>query len=675
MGSLDFSLKPPAARPSRGLGYLRLRVVRMLAALNSLPGYFYNRTNQQILDAACGALAVYVAFQLRFDSDVPLPLQRSMWLWMIGFAAMRPLAMRLTNAYRTVWRYFGLRDCPDFFLSSATPTLFLLVLRLGSGAHHWLLPLPASVLLLEFGFFAFFALGLRVLRRVSLEAARQYTHRPRTLIVGGADALAASARQLLCDAEIQVVGLLTPDQRLHGHCVAAIPVLGSPNDLVDYAIRTRADLILIADAMLPDMAMVIEQASDIGLEARLLPSASNILRGEARASKPLNGEAVFPERRSALLPANSSVAAAFTGRSVLITGAGGSIGSELTRQVSALGIKRLVLLDRDENSLFEIHRQLQEEGCAQEIIPVVGDIRDRPHLELIFSQTAPDVVLHAAAYKHVTMMETNAPEAVLNNLVGTREVLDVALAWDVERFVMISTDKAVHPSCIMGASKRLAELLVQSRAASLDAASPTQCACVRFGNVLGSRGSVVPIFISQIKQGGPVTITDEAMTRYFMTIPEAVHLVLQAATLPARGDVFMLDMGDPVKIVELARKLIELSGLQPGKDIEIKYIGRRPGEKLHEQLCFDGSVVRPTGIEHVFSVGALEVPPSLESVVVELETAARERDHHTVTTRLLEFANLATVDARTVGAGVGQSGGEQKARNAAGPPTAPLAAD
>jgi FlaA1/EpsC-like NDP-sugar epimerase len=200
----------------------------------------------------------------------------------------------------------------------------------------------------------------------------------------------------------------------------------------------------------------------------------------------------------------------------------------------------------------------------------------------------------------------------------------------------------------MGASKRVAELLVQSRAASLDASLATQCACVRFGNVLGSRGSVVPIFISQINQGGPVTITDEEMTRYFMTIPEAVHLVLQAATLASRGDVFMLDMGDPVKIVELARKLIEASGLQPGKDIEIKVIGRRPGEKLHEQLCFDGSVVRPTEIAHIFSVPAHAVPPHLESAVAELERAAMERDSPTVASGLMRIANSATVDVGSV---------------------------
>jgi FlaA1/EpsC-like NDP-sugar epimerase len=647
VSSSQFPLKPPAGGPIRSLGWLRPYLVRMLTILDSLPGYFYNRINQQLLEAACSGVAVYVAFQLRFEGNVPVEIQRSMWMWMIGFAAMRPLAMRLTNAYRTIWRYFGLRDLPHFFLSAATPTLFLLALRVGSGTTRWLNLVPASVLLLEFGLFAFLALGMRALRRVSFEAARQNTSCPRTLIVGSTDTLATAVRQVINDAEVHIVGLLTAQPELHGNWVVGMPVLGSPTDLVDHIMRTRAELILVTDAMLPDLALVIEQATILGTDVRLLPSAHNILRGEARASKPLNPEEVLSSRRAAVVDANNNGTSAFDGRSVLITGAGGSIGSELTRQVSALGVKRLVLLDRDENSLFEINRQLKEAGCTREIVPIVGDIRDRQHLEMIFSQTVPDIVLHAAAYKHVTMMETNAPEAVLNNVVGTREVLDVAVACGVERFVMISTDKAVHPSCIMGASKRIAELLVQSRVASLDGSLATQCACVRFGNVLGSRGSVVPIFVSQISQGGPVTITHEEMTRYFITIPEAVHLVLQAATLPSRGDVFMLDMGDPVEIVKLARKMIEASGLRPGKDIEIKVIGRRPGEKLHEQLCFDGSVVRPTEIAHIFTVQPQEIPPHLESAVAELERAARERDHHAVASRLMEIANFASVDLET----------------------------
>ncbi len=646
--SSAFSLKPSVRGPIQRLGWPRLFVVRMLARLDSLPGYFYNRINQYMLDAACSGLAVYVAFQLRFDGDVPVQIQRSMWMWMIGFAAMRPLAMRLTNAYRTIWRYFGLRDCPHFFLSSAAPTLVLLALRLGSGFTRSLIPVPGSVLLLEFGLFTFLALGMRTLRRVSFEAARQSTPCLRTLVVGSADTLATAVRQVIADAEVQVVGLLTPQLELHGNCVVGMPVLGSSADLVSHISSTGAELILISDATLPDLGLVMEQATNFGIDVRLLPSAQNILRGEARASKSLNLEEVLSPRWAAVVSANNNVPSAFDGRSVLITGAGGSIGSELTRQVSLLDVERLVLLDRDENSLFEIHRQLEEAGCSREIVPIVGDIRDRRHLEMIFSQTTPDIVLHAAAYKHVTMMQINAPEAVLNNVVGTRQVLDVALAARVERFVMISTDKAVHPSCIMGASKRVAELLVQSRAASLDASLATQCACVRFGNVLGSRGSVVPIFISQINQGGPVTITDEEMTRYFMTIPEAVHLVLQAATLASRGDVFMLDMGDPVKIVELARKLIEASGLQPGKDIEIKVIGRRPGEKLHEQLCFDGSIVRPTEMAHIFSARAHAVPPHFESAVAELERAAMERDSHTVASCLMRIANSAKVDVGTV---------------------------
>jgi len=673
--SPEVAREPELRRPTRGLEYLPSPVVRMVATLNSLPGFLYNRINQQLLDATCSSLAVYIAFQLRFDGDVPVEIQRSMWLWVIGFGAMRVLAMRLTDAYRTIWRYFGLRDCPHFFLSAATPTLLLLALRVGAETTHWLNLVPASVLLLELGLFTFLGIGLRALRRISFEAARKETLNPRTLIVGSADSLAAAVRQVISDAEVQVVGLLTPQPGLHGSCVVGMPVLGSPTDLMNHILHTRAELVLVSDATLPDLGSVIEQAAIVNVDVRLLPSARNILRGEARATKPLNLDEISPQRSVAALEGDNAVSSAFKGRTVLITGAGGSIGSELARQVCALDIERLVLLDRDENALFEIHHQLEAAGCTRAVDPMVGDIRDRRHLEMIFSRTAPDIVLHAAAYKHVTMMELNAPEAVLNNVVGTREVLDAALACEVERFVMISTDKAVHPSCIMGASKRIAELLVQSRATSLDASLATQCACVRFGNVLGSRGSVVPIFMSQIDQGGPITITDEEMTRYFMTIPEAVHLVLQAATLPSRGDIFMLDMGDPVAIVELARKLIELSGLQPGKDIEIKFIGRRPGEKLHEQLCFDGSVVRPTELAHVLAVQPHPVPPHLEAVVAELESAAGERDHRAVASLLMEFANPTSLDLLSASSEDDRPGRDHEGLKAAVHPARPVSAD
>jgi FlaA1/EpsC-like NDP-sugar epimerase len=320
------------------------------------------------------------------------------------------------------------------------------------------------------------------------------------------------------------------------------------------------------------------------------------------------------------------VVEAFRDRAVLITGAGGSIGSELSRQVAQLPVRSVILMDQDENSIFEIRNELASKSEVK-LVPLVGDICDRVQLQRLFAKYRPNIVLHAAAYKHVPVMEENRCEAIRNNVIGTKEVAEAAMQFQAERFLLISTDKAVRPASIMGATKRVAELAVQALASN---GHLTRSACVRFGNVLGSRGSVVPIFLRQIESGGPVTITDEHMTRYFMTIPDAVRLVLQASTLGSHGDIFMLDMGDPVKITSLARRLIEASGLRPGIDIEIKRTGMRPGEKLHEQLWSDDATVRPTEFSEVFRVLAQAPPNTFQAQLDELIEVANGRDDNMV---------------------------------------------
>jgi FlaA1/EpsC-like NDP-sugar epimerase len=343
---------------------------------------------------------------------------------------------------------------------------------------------------------------------------------------------------------------------------------------------------------------------------------------------------------------DGEVIPAFRDRTVLITGAAGSIGSELARQVSALPVARLILLDRDENSMFELTRSL--ELAARElpssrplIAPVIGDIRDQELIRHTFTEFQPDIVLHAAAYKHVPMMEANPCEAVLNNVTGTRILIDAAMHFGSERFLLISTDKAVETASVMGATKRLAELLIQQRAkAGLkidDSERRTALASVRFVNVIGSRGSVVPIFRQQIEAGGPVTITDPRMTRFFMPVERAACLLLEAATLPDTGYIYSLETGDPVNIAALARHMIEAAGLSPDKDIAIEITGVRPGEKLSERLHGDAESLVSTrfrGIDRVHSIA----PPTLDpGKLEELESAASRRDGKRVLELLQEL--------------------------------------
>jgi FlaA1/EpsC-like NDP-sugar epimerase len=419
--------------------------------------------------------------------------------------------------------------------------------------------------------------------------------------------------------------MLVSDGALKGLRIGGFPVLGHVSTLAKVLSTSAIDLVLISDATLVCTADIVQTSTEFGVEVKILPDTAHIIRGDVRFATLPKPEIALGRGTSASTP-HPLVVEAFRDRVVLITGAGGSIGSELSRQVAQLPVTSLILMDQDENSIFEIRNEL-ENLTGVKLIPVVGDICDQVQLQRLFAKYSPKVVLHAAAYKHVPVMEENRCEAVRNNVIGTKGVAEVAVQFQAERFLLISTDKAVRPTSVMGATKRVAELTVQALTSN---GNRTRSACVRFGNVLGSRGSVVPIFLRQIESGGPITITHENMTRYFMTIPDAVRLVLQASTLGSHGDIFMLDMGDPVKITNLARRLIEASGLRPGTDIEIKWTGMRPGEKLHEQLWSDDATVCPTDFPEVFRVVAQAPPKLFGTHLEELIEAANASDDSAV---------------------------------------------
>ena len=427
----------------------------------------------------------------------------------------------------------------------------------------------------------------------------------------------------LRETDFEVVGFVDDDQELQGRTIGGWRVLGTTHDLESVVRTHHVDEVILCMPSAPKAVLqrIVARCARLSIKTSSVPTLWEIMSGNVAIGqlRPVNMEDLLG-RHSVTHPQDlEELTRAYRGSRILVTGAGGSIGSELVRQLSRFQPSQLILLDKDENSLYETTCEIKED--FEQVVEVVADIRNLDVMEKLFELHRPEVVFHAAAYKHVPLMEHYPAEAILNNVMGTRHVAELSNAFGVKIFVLISTDKAVNPSSTMGASKRVAEMIVQDLASRR---TNTRFCCVRFGNVLGSRASVVPIFQRQIRQGKNITVTHPDVRRYFMTIPEAVQLVIQAGSLGEKGEIFLLDMGDPVKIVDLARNLIELSGLVPDKDVTIEFTGLRPGEKLDEELLIAGERgVRSTKYSKIFVVEALNNDWSrLQTAVTDLEDAA-----------------------------------------------------
>jgi FlaA1/EpsC-like NDP-sugar epimerase len=435
-----------------------------------------------------------------------------------------------------------------------------------------------------------FAIRMHGGRRLRRRAARG----KRVLIAGAGDAGQMTARELLKTPELGLlpIGFVDDDRRKHGHKLLDLPVLGAVSDIPRLLGSYAVNEVIIAMPTAPGTVIrqVVRAALDAGVQTRTVPGLFEILSGKVSVSSIRQVEIQDLLRRAPIETDLDSVRAMTAGRTVLVTGAGGSIGGELCRQLARLEPRELVLLGHGENSIFEIREELESHGLQCQLTTVIADIRDRVRIDRIVRRHRPHAIFHAAAHKHVPLMEANAIEALTNNVLGTQSVITAAVDHGTQHFVLISTDKAVRPTSVMGASKRIAEQIVQLAALR----TKLSYVSVRFGNVLGSRGSVIPTFLHQIRAGGPVMVTHPEMRRYFITIPEAVQLVLQAFALGRSGEVFVLDMGEPVRIVDLAQDLIRLSGLQVGRDIDIEFSGMRPGEKLFEEMFFHSEQVIPT---------------------------------------------------------------------------------
>ena len=545
------------------------------------------------------ALALVSAFFLRFDFAIPennLILLRNA---LPVFVVLKVLMFLGFRQYSGWWRYVTLSDLVRIGQASAASAVVL------AGAVYILgwREFPRSVFVID----AVMTVGLLSAIRVSVRLFRERVvgrtdvkDTKRTLIVG----TGVTAEALLREAtrsfrlKVRAIGVVTDDPSMRGSRVHDVPIVGTIAELIDLVRELEIEQVITAvDAGNGDaVRQVVTACKSADVPHRVVPPTTALLEGSVSLSsfREVNLQDLLgrpPVRLDSV-----DIARIVNGETVLVTGAGGSIGSEICRQIAKFGPSRLVMLEQAENPLFQLERELRIGVDNVRLEPIIADVFDRDRVHEIMDRFKPRFVLHAAAHKHVPLMEQNPSEAIKNNIIGTMNVIEAAQAAGVDVAVLISTDKAVNPTSVMGATKRVSEMLVQSLAPS----SSTRLCAVRFGNVLGSNGSVIPIFQGQIKAGGPVTVTHPEMQRYFMTIPEATQLVLQAATYAQGGEIFVLDMGEPVKIVDVARDLIRLSGLEPGRDVEIVFSGIRPGEKLFEELATDQESTDRTKHDRIF---------------------------------------------------------------------------
>lgn len=602
----------------------------------------YSKTNQRILDAAIIGCAFLAAYQIRFEGRLPAQADFQMWALWPAMIVLRLAVNNTFGIYRQVWRYVGIPEALSIFRAYVPVSLALILLRFGAPESWALFKLPLSVITMEFMMSLYGVLTARVVRRIfyhrRLSARYRAGARKRILLIGAESAGVMLGKELNYRPDVEIVGFLDDDPQKKDLLINGIRVLGSTEDLVRLVQENSIDEVIVCITQAPPSELkrlwrLCEATSARGL---IVPSLGEIFDREVGVSRlrELRMEELLGRETVQLEGPSEQLQKNFSNRCILVSGAAGSIGSELVRQLVELQPARLVLVDKDENALFDRQMELQARGFSAPFDLFVADIRFPRRLQLIFETHRPEIVFHAAAHKHVPLMELNPCEAILNNVFGTALLARFAVQFGADRFVMISTDKAVNPTNVMGASKRLAELVVHS----MNHDGPTRFCCVRFGNVMASRSSVIPIFQKQIAAGGPITLTHPDVRRFFMTIPEAVALVLQAGTLAENGATYVLDMGDQVRVADLARDLIELCGLQPNHDIQIEHVGLRAGEKLFEELVGDGEYLAETCFPRIRAVksGKTIDAQRFQALLDELREASEREDAGLVRSLLLQ---------------------------------------
>jgi len=584
-----------------------------------------HRIWQIVADGALIAAAWWLAFELRFDHGVPPYYDTLFKRTVLIVVGIKLLVFILFGFYDRWWRYVSTRD---MWSAARGVTVASLVADV---TVYFASPvadvrLPRSIAVMDWLLLLALIAGSRLIARSVFERptpGRLVARGKEVLVVGAGEAARDTIREMHRNPQLGYtpIGLVDDDPRKKNIRIHGVRVLGTTADLPHLLRDNKPDEVLIAvpSASGEFRRAVVTTTRDLGVPVKTLPGLHELISGDidlALQIRPVQVEDVLG--RDPVDVDLDSAAPYVEGKTVLVTGAGGSIGSELCRQLTRLGLQRLILVEQGETALFEIERELVDERSFSAAVPVLADVGNPTKMRQVFERYEPSIVFHAAAYKHVPLMEANPLESVRNNALATKVVADAAVAHGVERFVLVSTDKAVNPKTVMGQSKAVCEWVVEAYGAREDIS--TRFVAVRFGNVLGSSGSVIPIFRRQIEKGGPVTVTHREMTRFFMTIPEAASLVIQSGSIGGEGHVFVLDMGDPVKIVELAEQMIRLSGKDPG-EIGIDFVGARPGEKLHEELWGEGETVVATAHPKIRRVSG----PVVDAVWLQDELAELER--------------------------------------------------
>lgn len=616
--------------------------------------WFLRRPVQFVADIAILCGAFFLAYLLRFDFQLneyflDNALNQLPFVVLVQFAALF-----LVGAYSIIWRYVSLEDIKAFLKAALISGVILALVRLLLSPDRFIRwQVPLSVILMD-AIFAFAGLlSLRVLRRFVFELSekgrftskgRQRVKPKNTLVVGAGRVGATIVKEVLgrADSELIVRGFVDDDRHKKGGSVGGIKVLGTTDDLARLIDEFNIEQVVIAvdEASGKEIRRILNICRAIPVKAQIVPSLNEIAQGRVSVSRLRDVQIEDLLGRDPVQLDTENLHEFLNDKIVLVTGAGGSIGSELIRQIVGFEPKLLILLERAEFALFQIERDLVKNFPDTAFIPLLADIGDEARMREIFEKYKPEVIFHAAAHKHVPLMEINPVEAIKNNVFATKLVGELAGKTGTKSFVLISTDKAVNPTSVMGASKRIAEIVLQN----LNQIYPTRYIAVRFGNVLGSAGSVVPIFREQILKGDPITVTHRDMTRYFMTIPEASQLVMQAGALGEGSEIFILDMGEPVKILDLAEDMIRLSGLEPYEDIDIKFTGIRKGEKLFEELEITGENLLKTKHPKIF-IGKIATYSSEEvaGIISNFAAAVAESDEAKIRALLNHFLPEAKV--------------------------------